>query len=236
MHVYGNHDCEVGVSLDTQQAIYESFDYCLSKDVDKSITGVGNYVVPIYGSASDDVKFAVWGIDSGNYISAAESAAMYPMGMSTFKGYSGTQYDYIHYDQIKWYEDVSMLLETCNNGELVPGLMAFHIPLQESYSAWLNRRVIKDWTGDKVEDICASAFNSGLFSVLLYRNDVKAVVFGHDHSNDFMVNYNGIRLCYAASLSTTAYGGGNGARVFVIKESDPADVQTYISYLQPKTE
>ena len=229
MHVFGNHDCESDVTLEEQQAVYESFDYCLSKDPDPEISGVGNYVLPIYGSDTDEVKFAVWGIDSNNYLSEEDQAAMFPSGASSFEGYSGTNYDYIHYDQIEWYREASMLMES-QLGRKIPGLMAFHIPLQESYTAWENRESL-EWTGNKQESVCASAYNSGLFEVLRQRGDIKAVVNGHDHVNDYMVDYAGIKLCYASTVTTTTYGGPIGARVFVLNEENPADMDTYVSYL-----
>lgn len=229
MHVFGNHDGEMPVTLEQQQAIYESFEHCLSKDPVKELTGVGNYVIPIYGAESDEVKFAVWGIDSNSYLSAEDKSALFAQGITGFDGYSGTQYDYIHYDQIQWYRETSELMEA-QLGRKIPGLMAFHIPLQESYSAWMNREGL-EWTGSKQEAVCASPYNSGFFEVLRQRGDIKAVSNGHDHVNDYMVEYAGIKLCYASTVSTTTYGGPIGARVFVIRESDPADVETYVSYL-----
>jgi hypothetical protein len=230
MHVFGNHDVEMKLSLEEQQAIYETYPNCLSKDTDKEVTGVGNYVIPIYGSADEEIKFTLWGIDSGNYISAEDKAALFPQGITGFKGYDGTGYDFIHYDQIEWYRNTSELIESYY-GRKIPGLMAFHIPLQEFYSAWENRGGIAEWSGSKNEAVCASPYNSGLFEVLRQRGDIKAVSCGHDHVNDYMVNYAGIKLCYASTVTTTTYGGPIGARMFVIQESDPADVQTYMTYL-----
>ena len=229
MHVFGNHDGEMSVTLEQQQAIYESFEHCLSKDPVKELTGVGNYVIPIYGSDSDEVKFAVWGIDSNSYLSAEDRNAMFSQNATGFNGYEGTQYDYIHFDQIEWYREVSELMES-ELGNKIPGLMAFHIPLQESHTAWMNREGC-EWTGSKREPVCASPYNSGFFEVLRQRGDIKAVCNGHDHVNDYMVNYAGIKLCYASSISTTTYSDSVGARVFVINESDPSNVETYISYL-----
>ena len=59
MHVYGNHDSEGSYTREQQQRVYESFDYCVSK-TGEDITGVGNYVLPIYSSKEDKVKFTVW--------------------------------------------------------------------------------------------------------------------------------------------------------------------------------
>ncbi len=229
MHVFGNHDSEMKLSMENQQAVYESFDYCLSKDTDKELTGVGNYVVPVYGSASDEVKFAVWGIDSNSYLSEEEKKELFPSGVTGFKGFNNTAYDYIHFDQIEWYREVSELMES-ELGHKIPGLMAFHIPLQESYTAWMNREGL-EWTGQKNEMVCSSAYNPGLFEVLRQRGDIKAVSYGHDHINDYMVNYAGIKLCYASTVTTTTYGGPVGARMFIINESNPEAVETYVSYL-----
>lgn len=231
IHVYGNHDDNGGFSKEKQQEIYENFEHCLSKAGDEELTGVGNYVIPIYASDSDSIKFAVWGLDSGGNISTKDKSELCPV-TSTFGGYSGTGYDYIHEDQINWYYETSKLLEAYNNDIIVPSLMAFHIPLQETWTAWQNRSAL-EYTGDKREDICASAYNSGLFGVMRGRGDVKAVVNGHDHKNDFMVKYGGIKLCYSPTLSDSAYGvdEARGCRVFVINESTPNKVDTYVSYL-----
>lgn len=232
MHVFGNHDGEMAMSKEDQQAVYESYDYCLSKDTDKELSGVGNYVIPLYGSNSDEVKFVLWGLDSGDYLSPEEQAALYPAGATSFGGYTGTNYAFIQQDQIEWYKETSELLQANNNGELVPGLMAFHIPLQESYTAWLNRETL-EWEGERNEAVCSSAHNSGLFEVLRARGDVKAIINGHDHVNNYMVNYGGIKLCYAGTLTNTTYHDEAkwGTRVFVINESNPSDVQTYLNYL-----
>lgn len=230
MHVFGNHDAEHSYTREQQQAVYESFDYCISKRGDEGLTGVGNYVLPVYGT-DDTVKFAVWGLDSGDYLSAEEKEALFPTG-STFADYGGTSYDYIHRDQIEWYVDISKRLQAANDGTPVPGLMAFHIPLQETYTAWANRESLPH-TGEKKESVASSAYNSGLFAVLHARGDIKAVVNGHDHVNDFMVEYGGIKLCYSSTISTNTYHDATmlGSRVFVIHEQSPSDIQTYMSYL-----
>lgn len=231
MHVYGNHDSQGSFSREEQQEVYESFDYCISKSGEEDLTGVGNYVIPLYGSSSDEVKFLFWGIDSGSTMSAEDKATLCP-SKSTFGGYSGTGYDYIHEDQIDWYVTTSKKLEEYNGGEKIPGLMAFHIPLQETYTAWENRAAL-EFTGEKRDPICASAYNSGLFGAIRMRGDVKAIINGHDHINDFMVNYGGVKLCYASSFTTNSYNHEDmhGSRVFVIKESNPADIETYMSYV-----
>lgn len=230
MHVYGNHDEDYGYFRGNQQEVYESFDMCISKRGDDNAHGVGNYVIPVYAHDSDDIAFTVWALDSGNYLTYEDKMSLCP-NESTYGGYSKTTYDFIDGSQIEWYVNTSKQLEEYAGGK-VCGMMAFHIPLQEFYTAWVNREAF-EYTGDKREDICASAFNSGLFAALHYRNDIKAVVCGHDHINDFMVNYGGIKLCYSSTISNTAYFDENirGGRVFVIDQDDPSNIDTYMSYV-----
>jgi len=75
-HVYGNHDCEgSNLKKEKQQAVYESFDYCVSQAGPEELYGQGNYVLPVYGSDGEKVLFNVWALDSGEYLTAAEKAA-----------------------------------------------------------------------------------------------------------------------------------------------------------------
>lgn len=241
MHVYGNHDTEIvgrpNKPLNTaeQQKIYESYPHCLSKAGDESLSGVGNYVIPLYGK-DDELKFVFWGMDSGSYISVEDREALFGDGNSGYIGLNQTtvQYAFVQYDQIEWYLKVSRLLEA-ENGGLVPGLMAMHIPLQEIYTAWENRSKL-EWTGQKNEYVSSGCHNSGFYEAMRYRGDIKSCVFGHDHINDYMVNYGGIKLAFSSNLSKLTYHQEDmmGARVYVIKENEPEKFDTYISYLNKK--
>ncbi|MBP3293039.1 MAG: metallophosphoesterase, partial [Clostridia bacterium] len=230
-HVYGNHDAEGNnVKKDRQQKIYESFDYCVSQAGDADLPGVGNYVLPVYASDSDRVLFNVWALDSGEYLTSEESGSYLPVA-STFQGYAGSSYDYISPELIRWYMDTSEQMEEAN-GAVVPGMMVFHIPLQESYNAWINREALS-YTGEKREAVCASEINSGMFAAITERGDIKAVVNGHDHVNTYMVEYGGVKLCYCSTVSDTGYCDMDilGGRMFVVSEENPDDVQTYMSYV-----
>lgn len=236
MHVYGNHDNEYGgLSKEKQQAVYEAFAYCISKSGSEELTGVGNYVLPVYRSDSDAIGFAVWALDSGTYISDREKKELYG-NKSFFEGHPQSDYGYIHPDQIAWYYQTSLALQERNGGQPLPGLMAFHIALQESYHAWENRDALPH-TGERREDVCASPVNSGLFALLAARGDIKAVVNGHDHINDFMVECMGIQLCQASTpTGEIDYRNKDllGGRVFVIREEDPSKVETYMSYVHKR--
>ena len=221
-HVYGNHDFESALPTSQQQEIYESFEYCISKDVDtNNLSGVGNYVNGIYNK-DGSLGAVIYCLDSGAYDSIRGG------------------YDYIKKDQINWYKETSEKLQTYNGGNVVPALMAFHIPLVENNVAYLlkdNKEVVFEYDGDRNENICASATDTTLFETALSRGDVKAIVTGHDHVNTYMYNYKGIKLCSSPNFSEFEYNNPEfyGSRVFDMNLSTIDNMPTYVSYINQKT-
>ena len=72
---------------------------------------------------------------------------------------------------------------------------------------------------------------------MLQRGDVKGVFCGHDHVNDFIGNYYGIYLGYAANTGFGTYGLGGtqnnrlrGARVFILNEDKIETFNTFMVY------
>lgn len=238
-HVYGNHDHEGGMSKEEMQPIYESYEYCVSKWGDKTLTGVGNYVLPIYEYESDTISNLIWCLDSGSMMSEEDIRDLIPNSCTDFSGIDydawGGYYDYIHADQIQWYYETSTFLEDYLN-QVTPSIMAFHMPLQEIYYAWNNRLAFENWAGEKNDPIGASPINSGLFTAITQRGDVVATVSGHDHLNTFMVEYKGVMLSYSPGCSTHGYYSNDtlGSRVFKMNSSDPFEIETYVHYLYRK--
>lgn len=239
-HVFGNHDTErkgLDLTREQQEAVYESFPCCISKAGPEEIHGVGNYVLPVYPSDSgrSDPVFAVWGLDSGAYVDdpgLPGRDVILPTPL--YPGNPGSDYAHIPFTQIQWYFNTSLAMER-SAGHKVPGMMYFHIPLQEFYAIPLNPEKT-GMNGFREEpEICAGVLNSGLFAAMLERGDIKAVCCGHDHCNDFAGTYCGICLAYAANIGYETYHHDHmmGGRVFVVSESDPASVTTYMSYLNP---
>ena len=231
-HVYGNHDDQVvvsaysGIPKEEQQAVYEGFDYCVSKDIDPDIFGVGNYVLPVFTHDGSKIAFNVWGLDSGGYVE--EPIDNVVQGGNYFYGI----YEYMQQDQLDWYSDTTELLSAFN-GELTHGMMTFHIPLQETYNAWMGRNAGGEWTGEKRENISACAVNCGLYKEIIRHRDIKVIVNSHDHLNDFMAKYNGIKFCYTACVGTEVYHAKDmvGARAVVYSTEKPDDFDTYMSYV-----
>ncbi len=216
-HVYGNHDYEQrALTKAEQQAIYESYEYCISKDEGFSTERVGNYVHAVY-NADGTIGSVIYFLDSGEY--------------------SRYTYGYIMDDQIAWYKQTSELLQEYNDGTVINGLMTFHIPLIENRDAYENRgnvEIVTDWDGNKREPIHSADYDTNLFETILERGDVKAIVTGHDHRNDYCFNYKGVKLMASPNISDLTYyeAATQGARVIDLNaETVGTDIPTYVTHL-----
>ncbi len=238
-HVYGNHDAEnhdmrTSMVREKQQVIYESFDYCVSKAGEEDLYGVGNFVLPVLEHDSDKIAFNIWCFDSGtSQIWDPNNTVDVILEDNSF----WSHYDTMEMNQVEWFKEASALLAEYNGGP-VPGMMAFHIPLQESYYAWSAREEQDlEWSGERRGNISAHAIDVPLFDAAK-ENRILAIVNSHDHTNDFMVKYQGIRLCYTACIGTYESHDDDmlGGRVVEFNTATPNDVNTYMSYVHPRTE
>lgn len=228
---FGNHDEDStpNSKMDEQDMlkIYRSYPYNLNTPGVEGLTGTGNMNLLIKDSKGKKAAFNLWLLDSGRY--APETVAG-----QDFKGYP--TWDWLRFDQVKWYSEASRKIEK-QNGAMVPSLMFIHIPLWEHRYMWFgsvdersdakHAEAVKKHSiiGERNEDECPGPVNSGLFSAMLARGDVKGVFCGHDHVNTYQGNYYGILLGYAGSCGFGAYGlpGADrdrlrGARVFNLDE------------------
>ncbi len=231
-HVFGNHDDERGLLNEMQESVYESFEYCVSKAGPDDVAGTANYVLPVKSETSDDIVFNVWGLDShdgmGDYIKE--------FGLKTDPWffnlpdplYPFSRYDSIRFNQIMWYWNSSEEINAFA-GKKVPGIMAFHIPLPEFIVLYKNTAQTY-YKGTRREAVGCGPFNSGLFNALVERGEVKAVICGHDHINDFEGDYCNIRLAMDGGISYDCYCDDDlrGGRVVEVKEASPDVIDTYM--------
>lgn len=227
---FGNHDEDhtslTGVDEKAMLEHYMSFPFNVNQPGPAGVHGTGNMHALVLASDGDEPRFNVWALDSNRYV--PDTIAGQPLRAAGLRAY-----DWIRHSQVNWYYRTSRELEA-RYGRPVPGLMFFHIPLPEFQLMWRNPGV-HGVVGEKNEDVAAGAFNSGLFAALLERGDVKGVFVGHDHVNDYVGDYFGIRLGYAANVGYGTYGLDGeerdrmrGARVFVVREDDPGSFETYM--------
>lgn len=202
---WGNHDDEHDMTRTELSAHIESKPGNLTSTTE-GISGVTNYTLTIKSSKSDKDAAVIYIFDSNSY--------------SPLKHIEG--YDWIKHDQVQWYIERSRSFTEANGGKPLPALAFFHIPLPEYREATQNQNIYM--VGTRKEMACAPEVNSGLATAMLEAGDVRGVFVGHDHVNDYVVDWNGILLGYGRFTggATTYHDipGGNGARVIELTEGD----------------
>jgi len=229
---FGNHDEDhshlTGMDEGAMLDYYMSFPFNLNRPGPSGVAGTGNLHLPVSSSGGSDPALVVWGMDSNRYTQdSIAGQSVEADGLRT--------YDWIRPSQVTWYVETSRSYET-DYGRKIPGLMFFHIPLPEFRLMWENREN-HDVVGEMNEDVAAGAFNSGLFGAVMDRGDVMGIFVGHDHVNDFVGDYFGVRLGYSANVGFGTYGLDEperdrmrGARVLVIPEGEPESFETFMVY------
>jgi hypothetical protein len=194
--VFGNHD-ESGTydpGYPSRIALSHSFDhqgYCAYQEVDDDdVYGDSNYVLNLTDGSK--TLWQIYGIDSNSL------------------KFNGVYYDYdvIHPDEIKWYENEVNAATKANGGAVVPSLAFFHIPLwQTEYAYRLSENQTSVGTllssgGVMTESVYAQApltlkgtrtypgyQDSGFFAKAEELGSTKGIFYGHDHINDFYAVY-----------------------------------------------
>lgn len=199
--IFGNHDAE---SIASRDELFNCLSDCrmlVSKAGPEPIHGVGNDVLPVLDSKGEELASLLYLFDSGE-LAPPEIGG----------------YEWIHHDQIEWYRKQSAAYQM-KAGYALPSLAFFHIPIPEYRDAWERGQA----KGTKNELVCCPELNSGLFTAMLECKDVMGTFAGHDHENDYVARWHGMRLAYGR---VSGYGGyGNlkrGARVIRMQEGERA--------------
>lgn len=202
---FGNHDNEQGLTREQLLEIIQSIPYNQTATT-PGISGVTNFILPVKSSDGQKNAAILYCIDSHSY--------------SSVKGVGG--YDYIKFDQIKWYRENSADYTKQNGGVPVPSLAFFHIALPEFNQAASDETAIL--TGTRKEKACAPQLNSGLFTSMKEMGDITGIFVGHDHDDDYAVYWKGILLAYGRYTGgDTVYNNlPNGARVIELTEGETA--------------
>lgn len=223
---FGNHDQEhfakSRLDKDAVIKIYQGYPNNLNVRGDKKIHGAGNDDLLIKGKDGKPA-FCLWLIDSNEYTPTNKR-----------------EYDWIHTDQLAWYCQTSIGLEA-KCGHKIPGIMYFHIPIREFGEMFAAGKAI----GDRRENEGSAKVNSGLFAAVLDRGDVNGIFCGHEHVNNYVGEWMGVRLGYDAAIGYASYNvpendpkvaTGHGGRVFEIKESDPWHWKTWMRFTDGSTQ
>lgn len=224
---YGNHDTEAMATGNRENIdkLYKSLSYkssgtLLYPYIQPDITGRSNQLIKIENS-DGSLRQALFLIDSNDYT-----------------GEGLNEYDYIHDDQVDWYEKQVYALNK-ENGKTVSSMIFFHIPLQEyrtAYELYQNgSREVEYYfgkVGEKmIDQICCSDYPSRLFEKSVELGSTKAMFCGHDHYNNISLGYKGIRLTYGMSIDYLAMPGidketeQRGAELITLKSNSEFNVE-----------
>lgn len=206
---FGNHDTEA-YSFYTREQIaalyedHETYPHCLLQDGPAEVDGVGNYVINMRNTAGK-ITQSLFLFDSHSY---------------TDNDYFGIlwKYDCIHKNQVEWYEATLDALAAENGGEMPKSLAFYHIPIketQDAYNEWRdngfkdtdNVKYVFGKAGEHKLVVYSSEHNEGLFDAMLAKGSTQGLFFGHDHLNNFSLNYKGIPMTYGYAVDYLAYIG-----------------------------
>lgn len=210
--ILGNHDQESTMTREELMSLISLMDYSVSQtnphfsnfpsdgdQIIRHIDGFGNYDINVYGAP-------------GSHLANSSVLNLYFLDSGDRAIVQGARtYGWIKESQLKWLRDVSQRFQETNQEHFPsmdalaqgkpPALTFFHIPIPEIRNLYYKKIV-----GQFQEGVACSSVNSGVLQNLVGMGDVKAVLMGHDHTNDFCGNLDGIWFCYGGGFGYHGYG------------------------------
>lgn len=216
--VFGNHegldikyepdevlDPEKIADKQTLSDYLETLPNCIYEAGDENVDGMGNY----YYNVTDD---------NGKVITSL-------IMMDTHSwDEENNGYDHFHDNQIEWYENTVKTIAKEVNGDeskVVPSLAFFHVPMKEYMTAYEEAKGTDKrlWGYQFVNEDGTPAVDDMMFEKMVELGSTKGCFAGHDHMNNFEVEYQGIRLSYGLSCDHNIYMTPlRGGRLIEIKE------------------
>lgn len=230
--IWGNHDNQGGAEeVDAVVTRYLTHPLCVYEKGDPAL-GNGNYVIAI--EENGKVVEGLIMMDSHD-----REKGIFP---------DGTEFDdwaKLIPEQLVWYREQIAMLEKmgCHDTTLM-----LHIPIYAYRDAWeaaANPAVAPDsvkpensadpanWNegytdsyGVKYEGICSYPLDDGVFDVITELGSTKHIVCGHDHVNNYVINYKGVKFIYGLKTGAGCYWNPilNGGTVLRITENGVSEV------------
>lgn len=194
----GNHDAEY-LPKDSMYTLLMKSPFYVGDKGPTDIHGCGNSAIAVLGSDNKPAA-VVYSIDSNDY------QPNHKLGY----------YDWIHFDQVKWYREKAENFARENGGTPLPSLAFYHIPVPEYANV-----IDDDKTYGAMHEGAGSsaALNAGFFTAVAEIGDIMGMFVGHDHNNDFVGMTRDIALGFGRCTGTMAYGDlTRGARVINLYE------------------
>ncbi|MDO4488166.1 MAG: metallophosphoesterase [Eubacteriales bacterium] len=199
---FGNHDNEP-VAVYTIEEICDMF-------IDLSWKTSENLLYPykqpdIYGRNNQIIE--VYNTDG------TLNQALVLIDSNSYTGEGTISYDYIHDDQVEWYEQQIKRLNA-QEGKTVSSLVFYHIPEDGYLEAWTKLQAgsdeVKVHFGSMKDYMAKNCLGnpddpSKLFGKIVELGSTKATFVGHDHLNTICMEYKGVRLTFGLPIDYIAY-------------------------------
>ncbi len=226
MPVFGNHDTEI-YSKYTREDISkfysdEKWTYCLfENNSDDEVDGYCNQIINVKNSQGL-ITQSLYTFDTHSYVDGDY------LGI-------GWKYDNIHENQVNWYktniekynkQNVELINasewenkeELLNTYSVVKSLAFWHVPNTEYLDAWNeyveagykdteNAKYYYGIVGETGKMVYSGVYEDEIFEAMQTLGSTKGIFCGHDHLNNFSIEYKGIRLTYGYSIDYLAYSG-----------------------------
>ncbi len=231
---WGNHDQQDGMEfLDDILKIYRKGQYFVHEDGDPTM-GNGNYVIAIMQDGKP--VHALFMVDSHNCTHLPDEN-----GEPTVFAY-----DKLNEAQLAWYKDQ---VEALRQDGCKHSSMLMHIPIyayREAFEAAFQSDIdpktvtmeqslkgdcwkegYKDSYGVGHEVIGSYPYDDGVFTVVKELGHTENIVSGHDHTNNWVIKYQGVNLIYATKTGKGCYWEpeSNGGTVIQIHHDGSSTVR-----------
>ncbi len=229
--VWGNHDNQGGAeTVDAVVTRYLTHPLCVYEKGDPAL-GNGNYVIAIEENGR---------IVEGLIMMDSHDGAIY----ISPEGKKSNEWAKLLPEQLAWYrEQVEMLKNLgCHDTTVM-----LHIPIYAYRQAWAAANASADpasvkpenshdpanWNegytdsfGVLYESICSYPEDEGMFDLITELGSTKHIVCGHDHVNNFVIPYKGVKFIYSLKTGPGCYWRPelNGGTVLRITEKGVAEV------------
>lgn len=229
--VFGNHDNQEGPEYVAQALeIFRNSKNFVFEEGDPEI-GCGNFVFSVEDEGTPVYSLVM--LDSHD----RESHAEQPDERYWFDGVSYREWARLSPEQIDWLDKT---LSEAEDRGCTESAILMHIPnysyryaAEAAYREDADRRNLEaanahsreiwnegyeDSEGVVREGICSSLSDEGLLEMLLTHGSCKAIIAGHDHVNNFIITYKGIKHIYALKTGLGCYANEdlNGGTVISI--------------------
>lgn len=230
--VMGNHDGDNGKDMDEKWISWRYMNAsknCVFKAGPTGM-GYGNYVICI--TENGEVIHTLFMMDTHSDAEDTEN------GVINYAPDGSAHYDHLWEKQIGWYEWCVKGIEE-SAGHAVESTAFMHIPVYQ-YKAVQNTmtsggRLLPEYasfgSGVLRETVCSPLGDNGFFAKAKELSSTTMMVFGHDHINNMMVSYDGIRLNYAQKSSYGCYWDDDmlGGSVITV-DSDGHSDMVHVDY------